>query len=217
MNQIKKGGARILVVDDEPDVCQFVESYFGRRNMKVSTTASGAEALFLIKDFKPDIILLDHLLEDITGLEVLKRLRKTDKDLPVVVISGCEFTEEKEQEIRDLGITEFLHKPLILEELAEVIYSVLDHRPLPDLDKMRSSRRKRVQSSKGSLSHKLSNLVGIIRNKCENFAWNYEDKIYADKTDRELVEMSVGIMKEIIETVDRTTEVIEDVKKIEPK
>lgn len=212
----RKNNAKILVVDDEPDVCQFVQSYFGRRHIEVSTTGKGTEALFLIKNFQPDIILLDHLLKDITGFEVLKQLRKFDQEVPVVVISGCEFTKEKEEEFWSLGVKEFLCKPLILEELAEVVYSILDHKPLPlVLGKMRSVGRGRTKHSKGSAAHKLANLLGIIRNKCENFTSNLEDELYNDKTDQELVQMSAEIMKEIIKTVDRTTEVVDDIREAE--
>lgn len=212
-----KGIAKILVVDDEPDICNFVQSYFGRRDMDVKTTPSGIEAIKIVKTFKPDIILLDNLLEDITGVEALKSIREFDKKAKVVLITGCEFSEQQESDIRAIGITEYLHKPLVLEELAEVVYSILEHKPLPKVNKIHKTPVEEEKKSKGSVSHKLSNLLGIIRNKCENFTWNLEDDMYNDKTDKELLNMSVEIMKDIIKTVDRTTEVVDKIKKDEIK
>jgi len=212
-----KGIPKILVVDDEPDVCKFVQSYFGRRDMDVSTTPSGTEALTMIREIKPDIILLDNLLEDITGIEVLQSLREFDKEVKVVLVTGCEFSEQKEKEIRDIGITEYLHKPLVLEDLADVIYSILKNQPIRKIKKREQSPDNKKRDSKGSIGHKLSNLLGIIRNKCENFTWNLEDGIYEDKTDKDLVNMSSDVMKEVIQAVDRATEVIDEIKKNESK
>lgn len=214
-NNMAKRNPKILVVDDEKDVCQFVQSYFGRRNIDVLTTGSGLKAIDLVSSFKPDIILLDHILEDITGLESLKKIREFDKDVKVVLITGCEFSEEREKEIRESGITEYLHKPLVLEQLAEVVYSILEHKPLPAVTKIPKITTEKDKDSKGSISHKLSNLIGIIRNKCEIFVWNLDDNIYKDKTEKELLEMSVEIMKDVIKTADRTTEVIDKIKKTE--
>ncbi|MBN1869521.1 MAG: response regulator [Candidatus Omnitrophica bacterium] len=202
---------KILVVDDEPDIREFITSYFGRRGVEVSTTPSGKEFLSMVRVSKPDLVLLDIKLKDISGIEALKLLREFDKETKVVIVTGQMYSEAEVKKIRALGVTEYLNKPLVLEELNGIVQSILGNKPLPPIKRV----YKRVEIDGGlrqEAAHQLANLLGIIRNKCENFTSNLEDHVYKDKTDKELVKMSASIMKDIIETVDRATEVIQEKK-----
>jgi len=203
---------KILVIDDEPDICEFITSYFGRRGMMVSSTPSGVEALSMIEASKPDLILLDIKLEDMTGIEVLRRLREVNKETKVVIITGQMYSEEEVEKIRAFGVTEYLNKPLILDDLNQIVQSILGNRPLPPIKRIYKKTEKHTDLPP-HVAHQLANLLGIIRNKCENFTSNLEDNIYKDKTDKDLLRMSASIMENIIETVDRATEVIGGTKR----
>ncbi len=65
---MSKEQPKILVVEDEPDVCNSFQSYFGRRGFLVSTTPSGTEALTIIKSSQPDLVILDLKLADETDM-----------------------------------------------------------------------------------------------------------------------------------------------------
>jgi len=204
-----KDNPKILLVEDEPDVCSSIQSYLGRRGLVISTTVSGKDALSLIPISKPDIIILDFTLEDLDGREVLKRLRADDKETKVIVITGQLLPPEEIDKILALGVSEYFHKPVSLERLAGVINKILGREDSYPRIKTKSRAKKTPDSS---VAHKLSNLLGIIRNRCENFTLNIKDGIYSDKSQEELVEMSAQIMRDVMETVDEAAKVVEKIK-----
>jgi DNA-binding response OmpR family regulator len=108
---------RVLVVDDEPGIRRFVSTSLGLAGFDVTTTGSGEEALKLAETQNPDIILLDILMQPLSGFDVLERLRKFSQ-VPVIV-----FTARKE--IADLAMKEgangFIMKPFIPDELVKKI------------------------------------------------------------------------------------------------
>lgn len=208
---MRKEKLKLLLVEDEPDICSTVQSYFGKRGFIVSTTGSGREALSMINASRPDLVLLDITLNDFSGVEVLKQLREYDKKTKVVIITGQLYSHEEVNKIFKLGISDYRHKPLVLEEIAKVVYEILDERPL-NISPSRSKKEKHCDGSTSAIVHKLSNFLGIIRSKCENFTLNVEEGIYKDKSPQELVKMSVEIMKDVEDTVDKTMEVVEQIK-----
>lgn len=201
---------KILVVDDEPDITASFQSYFGRRGFLVNTTASGKDALQIIKMSKPDLVFLDLTLPEMTGKEVLKELRKDDKKTKVIIVTGHTLESEKEsKEFRSLGISAYLNKPIVLRELVGVVKSVLDDKfPVKDLDKF-NLIRKIESSSTSEKRHRLKNLLGNLRNQCEVFLLNKKDGIYHDKSQEDLEKMSEEIIQDVVKTVDQTMEVLD--------
>ena len=208
---MEKKKLKLLVVEDEPDICTTVQSYFGKRGFIVSTTGSGREALSMIKASRPDLVLLDISLNDLSGVEVLQELRQYDKETKVVIITGQLYNNEDVRKIFDLGISDYRHKPLVLEEISKLVYEILDQE-IVNISQASRKKGKHPDSSASAIVHALSNFLGIIRNKCENFTSNIEDGIYKNKTSDELVKMSVEIMKDIENTLDKTMGVVEQIK-----
>ena len=205
------GRLKLLVVDDETDVCTYVQKYFGKRDFIVSTTGSGLEALSMIKTSKPDMILLDLTLNELNGQEVLERLREYDKDTKVIVVSGLQNPKDIDK-LYSLGINGYYVKPVILEEIAKLVYEALGIKQL--INEIATPKQKIYEPKVGggSKTHQLSNKLNIIRGDCESFVLDYEDGLYKNKTSDELLKMSIEIMKDVQKTVDSTMEVI---KKIE--
>src|SRR5688572_28081186 len=80
---------RILVVDDEADVCQLMVKLLKRLGHEAACATSGAEALSSIKSAQPDLILLDVMMPEMSGMEVLQRLRKNDGvAIPVIIFTA---------------------------------------------------------------------------------------------------------------------------------
>ncbi len=113
---------KILVVDDEIDVCDFVKHFFEERNFRTFTALSGEEALRILKKEKPDIILLDIRMQEMDGIETLKRIRKIDKDVKVIMVTAVD-DQDKMKICRTLGASKYVTKPLVLEELEKVVSS----------------------------------------------------------------------------------------------
>jgi len=108
--------SRMLVVDDEVEICDFLKMFFEERGYEVETAVTGAEALEKTRAFRPDIILLDIKIPVIDGLEVLKRVKALYPETSVIMVTAIE-TNEKINEALRLGADNYITKPLSLEYL----------------------------------------------------------------------------------------------------
>ena len=113
---------KILVVDDEIDICDFLKIFFEDRKFKTYTALSGSEALRILKKEKPHIILLDIKMKEMDGIETLKRIREIDKNVKVIMVTAVD-EQTKMDEARELGASEYITKPLVLEELEATVVS----------------------------------------------------------------------------------------------
>ena len=117
--------SKLLVVDDETDIREFAKSFFKKRGIDVFTASGGREALEIILNQSPDLVLLDMRMEEMSGVDVLKDLRKRNQGTRVIMVSGVE-DEETISEAKSLGVLGYVHKPLVLEELERIVLSELN-------------------------------------------------------------------------------------------
>jgi two-component system, NtrC family, nitrogen regulation response regulator NtrX len=122
---------RILIVDDEAEIRESLEEILREEGYTVSSTASGTEAIVLLRDAPYDLLLLDIWLPDRDGLDVLADLRslETDDKPEVIVISG-HATIETAVKATKLGAFDFLEKPLLLERTLIVVKNALEAKRL---------------------------------------------------------------------------------------
>ena len=111
---------KLLVVDDERDICDFVANFFGERGFEVFTASSGEEALKVAKAEKPDIALLDIKMEGMDGIATLKHLKDIDRNLKIIMVTALE-DQDKMNEACRLGACEYITKPLILDHLEQAV------------------------------------------------------------------------------------------------
>ncbi|MFA6320368.1 MAG: response regulator [Candidatus Omnitrophota bacterium] len=78
----------ILLVDDEPDFLEIMSAVIRGWSYNVITASGGAEAIGIMKVKKPDIVILDYIMPDMDGIAVLKEMRKTDKNTPVIMFTA---------------------------------------------------------------------------------------------------------------------------------
>ena len=178
----------------------------------VDTTASGKDALDIIKTSKPDLVFLDLKMSEMTGREVLENLREFDKKTKVIIVTGHTLESETEDhEFQSLGISAYLNKPINLEKLLEIVESILGNKfNAKNLEQYKLIRN--TEPSIASVVHRLKNLLGNMRNQCEVFLLNKKDGIYNNKSEKELEKMSEEIMRDVIKTVDQVMEVFEGIK-----
>ena len=117
--------SKLLIVDDEVDIREFAKSFFKKRGVEVFTASGGREALKIIEDQKPDLVLLDVNMEEMNGVETLKKLRGSRMDTKVIMVTGVE-DEEVINEANSWGIKGYIHKPLVLEELEKIVLAELN-------------------------------------------------------------------------------------------
>ncbi|MFH1836811.1 MAG: response regulator [Candidatus Omnitrophota bacterium] len=114
---------KLLVVDDERDICDFVKNFFKERDFDVLMAYNGKEALEIIEREKPDIILLDMKMPTMNGFETLKKLK--GKGIKVIMVTAIE-DEEKAKEAKLAGAIEYITKPLMLEQLERTVFIVAE-------------------------------------------------------------------------------------------
>jgi len=107
---------RVLVVDDEVNIAELISMALRYEGFDVSVAHNGAKAVSTAKSVSPDAVVLDMMLPDFDGLEVLRRMRTTDPDVPVVFLTARDAVED-----RIAGLTaggdDYVTKPFSLEEL----------------------------------------------------------------------------------------------------
>ena len=93
---------RILVVDDEEEICQLTLSFLVRKNYNVLTATNGAVAIDLAKREHPQIVLLDVRLGSESGIEVLKKIKQIDEEIKVIMVTALS-DEESAREAESRG------------------------------------------------------------------------------------------------------------------
>jgi DNA-binding response OmpR family regulator len=111
---------KLLVVDDEKDICDFVKNFFGKRGFNVLSASNGEEALPIIEKEKPDITLLDIRMPKLGGIETLRQMKAKDPTREVIMVT-CVDDLEKMKEAKELGAHDYITKPLVLDELARKV------------------------------------------------------------------------------------------------
>ncbi|SDN95403.1 Response regulator receiver domain-containing protein [Desulfonauticus submarinus] len=110
----------ILIVDDEKDYLSALAERLELRGYLCLKSINGEQAIKIIKEKKPDLVLLDLKMPGISGIEVLKWIYENHPNLPVFIITGHGSTKEKELCL-ELGAKEYLNKPVDFQKLLQKI------------------------------------------------------------------------------------------------
>jgi len=121
--------SKILIVDDEPFNLDLLEQELDELGFAAERANNGAQALQKIARGNPALVLLDYQMPDMNGIEVLRNIRQSDKDLPVVIITAHGSIERAVEAIK-AGADDFITKPFDPEHLAVVIKKALDRAQL---------------------------------------------------------------------------------------
>jgi len=116
--------ARLLVVEDEPNILELLSASLRYAGFEVITAAAGGEAVQAAQRHRPDLIVLDVMLPDMDGFDVIRRLRGGGARIPVVFLTARDSTEDKIHGLT-LGGDDYVTKPFSLEEVIARIRAVL--------------------------------------------------------------------------------------------
>jgi DNA-binding response OmpR family regulator len=125
---LESGRRRALIVDDDEELVELIRDVFdadGRFDVRVAN--NGFDAGMLVKEYKPDIIVLDVMLPDINGKEVCQRVRSdsTLDDVRIICISGM-VEADKIDDLKEAGANEFMQKPFEVDALFANVCGLLD-------------------------------------------------------------------------------------------
>ena len=118
---------RVLIVDDDPDALRLIEYIFDRAGYEAHLAANGPEALLKANEVKPDLIILDVMMPDVSGLEVCERLRAqpATAHLPIIMLSAKNQVDDKVDGF-DAGADDYVSKPVDPQELLARAKAVLN-------------------------------------------------------------------------------------------
>jgi DNA-binding NtrC family response regulator len=118
---------RVLIVDDEPPVAAMLEAVVTALGYTPQVASTGSDALRIIPEFRPDVVLLDIALPDVRGEIVLDTLRTADPRLPVIMVTGNPDATLARSTLAH-GAFDYVGKPFKLERLRQVLEAAIAYR-----------------------------------------------------------------------------------------
>lgn len=125
-NETEVGMAKnILVVDDEQEVLDVMAEMLSSLGYLCSGVKQGSEALKLAKEIKFDLVITDLIMPQMGGLVFAKRLRRREKDIPIIVTAGVNLNKSK-IDLEKYGVNDFIRKPFFIEEIEKKLDELLN-------------------------------------------------------------------------------------------
>jgi len=121
--------SRVLIADDNPQGVELLEAYLAEADYEIQTAADGEDTLRKVRDWRPDVILLDVMMPRISGFEVCKRLRAAPEtaDIAVLMITALDQPSDIDRAV-EAGTDDFLTKPINKAELLVRVRAALRSR-----------------------------------------------------------------------------------------
>jgi len=110
----------IIVIDDEAEACEFIKSFLEERGYDVITALNGHSGIESIKNNKPALVFLDMRMPDITGIEVLSKLKEDNVTAKIILMTAIDEEAEIEK-AKQLGVIGLLKKPIQMTELSKTV------------------------------------------------------------------------------------------------
>jgi two-component system response regulator MprA len=114
---------KILVIEDEPDIADFIRRGLGLKGYEVTVAPTGEQALDSARELSPDLVILDLMLPGMDGVQVCRLLRK-ESDLPIIMLTARDSVADKVDGL-DAGADDYITKPFVFDELLARVRSAL--------------------------------------------------------------------------------------------
>lgn len=125
---LESGKRKLLIVDDDQELVELLADTFARDGrFEIKTANNGFDAGMLVKEFRPDLVVLDIMLPDINGKEVCQRIRSdaTMEAVKIICISGM-VEQDKVADLRSAGADDFMQKPFAVDKLVDRACDLLE-------------------------------------------------------------------------------------------
>jgi two-component system, NtrC family, response regulator AtoC len=177
---------KILVVDDEHLIRWSLEQNLKKQGYEVVTAGTGEDALRLVREEQPDLVLLDIQLPGISGIDVLEKIKEHDEDIIVIMVTANSGLENAVRAMR-LGAYDYVSKPFNLEELAIVVRKALDSSDLKqEVVRLRTETKKNGPPNIIGESRQVQSLMEVL------------DKVARSDASTVLVQGESGTGKELV-------------------
>jgi DNA-binding NtrC family response regulator len=124
MTKLPTASVKILIVDDEPEICELIAEVLAELGVEILTAPDGVRGLELIREHRPKVILSDFNMPKMNGLELLKSIRSEQLPGMVIWLTG-RGSQSLHREAYSLGVYDYFEKPTNLDQLKEVVAGAL--------------------------------------------------------------------------------------------
>jgi len=194
----------ILIVDDQPINVQLLKRKLEREGLQIVPAYSGIEALDLISQAKPDLILLDVMMPDMDGIEVCRRLQASEdtRAIPIIFVTARTSKEGKLEGLR-VGAVDYITKPIDLDETLARVQTQLRflaiHRDMIALQRrlVDARRAATIGAVTQGIAHNLNNLLGVVMGHLDLIK-AYHDKPEQVKKNAQQIDSAVARIVNII-------------------
>jgi len=192
---------RILIIDDEEAICDACAQILSEDGFLVETSFEGSAGLKKVDDFKPDVVLVDLKMPGVSGIEVLEKISKKDKNIVSVVITGYATIESAVESMKK-GAYDFLPKPFNPDELKIICKRALERRRiLLETERLKREKDKMRQNFVALISHELRTPLVAVMQYLEVFAGGIAGGL-SQKQAKIVSRMKVRL-KELLTLIDR--------------
>ena len=190
---------KIVVADDEEDIRMIVKRYLAKRmDAEIIAVESGELAVQAARDMKPDLMFLDVTLTGMSGWHVVEEVRKFDQHTRIVMVSGHDSVPERFVAIAKTEVSEYLQKPVLIENLYEVAIRVLKN-PASQSGEFFTPSANGELVSVDKVAHDLSNIQMTIQMHCAHFLSTVQDGCYVGADQEKVIKDAA----ESFETIQR--------------
>jgi response regulator RpfG family c-di-GMP phosphodiesterase len=192
-----KRPTRILVVDDEPRICQFLDTLLQRDGHDVVTCLNGQDALGRLQSETYSLVLTDLKMPGMDGFELVRNIKAIDNEIPVIIITGYATIETAVQALRH-GVEDYVTKPFQIEELQRVISRTLMNSQLAFDNRALTDRLQKLEAELQLNRNLLNNRARLADNDLREENNNLRNRVRELAAIDEL-EMATGSMLEMDE------------------
>jgi two-component system NtrC family sensor kinase len=154
--------ARILFVDDEPAILNAVKRLFRREPYQIETAPDGKAGLEVFRRFRPAVVVSDHRMPGMTGVEFLAKVRAIDPESVRIILTGCTDLPAAEAAINQGEVWRFLTKPWNDEDLRATVAGAIERHRLVDENRVLLDKLASIGLLAGGVAHELNNPIGGI-------------------------------------------------------
>jgi DNA-binding response OmpR family regulator len=159
-----KETAKVLITDDDPEILRLTATILARAGYEVLEASTGKECFEVAQTYHPDLVLLDVMLPDVSGIEVCKQI-KSDlnlQDIFVILVSGVQISSEYQADGLDLGADGYIIKPISNKELVARVHSLVRIKQAEDALREKEKEQQKLISELQEALAEIKTLKGFI-------------------------------------------------------
>jgi two-component system cell cycle sensor histidine kinase/response regulator CckA len=154
---------KILIVDDDPRMCDSMKTLLSTKNYEITTACSGKEAFEFLSKNKYDIALMDIIMPDISGLQLMEHINKQSSDTLIIAVTGSANLETAIGALRQ-GVYDYLRKPFEYDELVKTVQNALNQKTLQLEKKAINGKLTQTEMSYFYLVHNSPDIIYMLDN-----------------------------------------------------